>query len=116
MTNKQAVKNKEVVKAWLYGKWASNSRGTLKTDGWKLWSYNLTIGDTDGNNHKIIYPFTGKLKTADGKTGIEISRATAKHVRLAVTITEQTNGRVRFARSNFLKREYEKWKRKKVSD
>jgi len=40
------VRNDEVVSKWAQGQPAQNHRESLKTDGKKLYSYSLLIGDT----------------------------------------------------------------------
>jgi len=71
-----AVRNATVVAAWATGTTARNHRGSLSTDGGKLWSYGLQIGDTiDGVKVLLDY-------TANGRWGFQ-SQTTSCHVGLA---------------------------------
>jgi hypothetical protein len=64
--------NKEVCRAWAAGNVASNHTGTLITDGVKLFSYQLCIGESDVT--VIDYTATG---------GDFRSQTTSCHVNLA---------------------------------
>ena len=68
-----AVTNREVVRAWSMGVEARNHRNTLSTDGRKLFSYRLQIGDTH-ESKKILRDYT-----ASGKWGYK-SQTTSCHV------------------------------------
>ena len=51
--------NHEVVKHWLAGQAAENHKGTLRSDGDRLYSYNLIIGDTDHDfGLKVVRDYT----------------------------------------------------------
>ena len=71
-----AVRNHQVIEYWTRGKAASNHRGSLTTDGIKLWSYRLQIGDTLEDT-KIV-----RDHTAGGKWEYH-SQTTSCHVGLA---------------------------------
>jgi len=67
------MRNEQVVMAWLTGR--SASAGNLSTDGQKLWSYALMIGDrSDGLNRVWDYTASGRY----------ISQVTSRHVGLAI--------------------------------
>ena len=66
------MKNESVVSAWLAGHRASTAN--LSTDGQKLWSYNLLIGDCHNGGRRVFdYTASGKY----------ISQTTSCHVGLA---------------------------------
>ena len=72
------VKCEEVVESWGNSKPASNHRNSLRTDGLKLWSYELMIGDTcEETGVKVLRDYTAK-----GKWGKK-SQTTSCHVGLA---------------------------------
>ena len=51
--------NSEVVVAWEYGRTAENHRGSFSTDGKRLYSYALQIGDTcERTGKKILRDYT----------------------------------------------------------
>ena len=53
------VRNEQVVKSWIDGKSAKNHRDSLETDGNKLYSYALLIGDTcEVTKKKILRDYT----------------------------------------------------------
>lgn len=55
------VKNSEVIQAWVLGMPAKNHRGSLTTDGSRLWSYKLLIGDTCSDTSlKVVKDYTAK--------------------------------------------------------
>jgi len=67
------MRNEQVVMAWLTGR--SASAGNLSTDGQKLWSYALMIGDrSDGLNRVWDYTASGRY----------VSQTTSCHVGLAI--------------------------------
>jgi len=72
------MKNIQVINAWNKNKsaHANNGRGSLRTDGNRLWSYGLCIGRSDTEGNKIIFDFTAK----GGQT---VSNTTSQHVGLA---------------------------------
>ena len=73
-----AVRNREVVESWKNSAPASNHRKSLRTDGSKLWSYELMIGDTcKETGIKVLRDYT-----ANGKWGKK-SQTTSCHVGLA---------------------------------
>ena len=69
--------NREVVRAWKRGEAAKNHRYTLHTDGLKLYSYQLQIGDTTLDHLKVLRDYTAK-----SKWGFR-SQTTSCHVGLA---------------------------------
>ena len=71
--------NEMVIKYWNAGR--SGKAGSLSTDGVKLYSYNLMIGDNSGGT---IYDHT-----AGG--GSFYSQTTSKHVGLAVRLSPFAN-------------------------
>ena len=82
----QRVKNEEVVNCWKEGKSASNRRGSLTTDGNKLYSYYLLIGDTSPTTAvKVLKDFT-----ASGRYGFK-SQTTSCHVGLARRVADLIN-------------------------
>ena len=70
-------KNREVIRAWAAGQPARNHRNTLRTDGHKLFSYELQIGDSSGEDKYV------KCFTASGRYGFR-SQTTSCHVGLAL--------------------------------
>jgi len=69
------VTNYEVVENWSLGLSAENHRGSFHTDGYRLYSYQLLIGDTcPDSGDKIIRDYT-----ANGKWGYQ-SQTTSCHV------------------------------------
>lgn len=71
-------RNSEVVVAWEYGRAAENHRGSFSTDGKKLYSYKLQIGDTCSiTGKKILRDYT-----AGGRWDYH-SQTTSCHVGLA---------------------------------
>jgi hypothetical protein len=70
------MRNEQVVMAWLTGRSASTK--SLSTDGQKLWSYKLLIGDrSDGLNRVWDYTASGRY----------VSQMTSCHVGLAIRET-----------------------------
>ena len=70
------VTNSEVCVAWALGKPARNHRGSFWTDGKRIYSYELQIGDTSETNKKIVRDYTAK-----GSYGFQ-SMTTSQHVGL----------------------------------
>jgi len=69
------VRNHLVPQYWAKGKPASNHRGCFTTDGTKLYSYNLLIGDTcEKTGAKVLRDYT-----AQGRHGFQ-SMTTSCHV------------------------------------
>ena len=72
--------NDEVALFWKLSRPAENHRGSFWTDGLKLYSYDLQIGDTcPVTNTKILKSYTAK-----GSWGFK-SQTTSCHVGLAAT-------------------------------
>jgi len=69
-------RNAEVALCWAQGKPARNHNGTLITDGTRIYSYELQIGDTAENNKKVVKDYTAK-----GSYGFR-SMTTSQHVGL----------------------------------
>ena len=67
--------NTAVIDAWLRGQQGSSHTGNLSTDGQKLFSYRLCIGDTLGGE-KIALDYTASV-------GQFRSMTTSQHVGLA---------------------------------
>ena len=71
--------NDEVALFWKLGREAKNHRGSFWTDGMKLYSYELLIGDTcPVTNNKVLKSYTAK-----GTWGFR-SQTTSCHVGLAM--------------------------------
>lgn len=67
------MRNEQVVYAWLYGNVAAS--GNMTTDGVKLYSYNLLVGDrSDGQVRIWDYTASGKF----------VSQTTSCHIGLAL--------------------------------
>ena len=69
------VSNDEVAQAWLEDREAVSHTGTFSTDGKKIYSYELQIGDTS-DGKKIVRDYTAK-----GSYGFR-SQTTSCHVGL----------------------------------
>ena len=70
--------NREVASCWAADVPAVNHKGTLTTDGVRLWSYKLLIGDTcPETGVKVLRDYTAK-----GRHGYK-SQTTSCHVGLA---------------------------------
>lgn len=69
--------NEEVIRNWKHGR--PGKSYSLTTDGSKLFSYRLRIGDTLSKNRKIIWDYQGTH-----------SRTTTTHVRLAIRLLGTT--------------------------
>lgn len=76
------MKNKLVVENWQQSCSASNHRGSLWTDGQKLYSYKLQIGDTTPKGLKVLKDYT-----APGVHGFQ-SQTTSCHVNLAKRVAD----------------------------
>tara|TARA_R100001443_G_C3228493_1_gene147762 strand:+ start:133 stop:378 length:246 start_codon:yes stop_codon:yes gene_type:complete len=68
--------NVEVARLWSAGVAAENHRGSFHTDGQKLWSYGLLIGDT-ASGTKVV-----RDHTAGGRHDY-YSQTTSTHVGIA---------------------------------
>lgn len=71
------MNNRQVVRRWLNGEPGRSGNGNLHTDGKKLYSYKLIIGETDGVE-KIVHHYH-----RGGDCGF-ISQTTSCHVGLAL--------------------------------
>lgn len=69
--------NEQVVRAWAAGGRGSNGRGSLSTDGTRLLSYDLVIGDSR----------LGQVFNYTRGGGEYYSQTTSKHVGLALHIS-----------------------------
>lgn len=70
------VCNALVAEAWALGQEARNHNGTFYTDGKRIYSYGLQIGDTSETDKKIVRDYTAK-----GSYGFQ-SQTTSCHVGL----------------------------------
>ena len=70
------VGNDHVAKRWAMGKTARSHTGNLYTDGKKIYSYELQIGDTSDDGRKFVRDYT-----ANGSYGFR-SMTTSCHVGL----------------------------------
>ena len=68
------VVNSLVAEAWALGKPAKNHKGTFHTDGKKIYSYELQLGDTSEDGKKIVKDYT-----ANGSYGFR-TMTTSQHV------------------------------------
>ena len=68
------VSNKEVALAWVNGKPAVSHTGAFSTDGTRIFSYELQIGDTSESGKKFVRDYTAR-----GSYGFQ-SMTTSKHV------------------------------------
>ena len=68
------VTNSEVALAWAEGREATNHRGSFATDGEKIFSYSLQIGDTLLDGRKVVKDYTAR-----GSYGFK-SQTTSCHV------------------------------------
>ncbi len=74
----KAVKNREVARAWENKEEAVSHTRNFRTDGFKLWSYELLIGDTCAETGaRVLRDYTAK-----GRWGFK-SQTTSCHVGLA---------------------------------
>tara|TARA_B100000900_G_C20377389_1_gene633010 strand:+ start:504 stop:755 length:252 start_codon:yes stop_codon:yes gene_type:complete len=79
----QRRKNRSVIDNWKNGEPAMNHRGSFSTDGKKLWSYELMIGDTcTETNAKVVRDYT-----ASGRWGFQ-TQTTSCHVGLARVVAD----------------------------
>lgn len=69
------MRNVQVVEAWLQGKRGRSGNGVLRTDGLKLFSYKVVIGDSADDEQKVVYDYRGPNK---------IGLATTRHVFCAI--------------------------------
>jgi len=67
------VRNEVVVRRWAAGTEASNHQGSFRTDGKRLFSYELQIGDTT-DGIKVLRDYSAK-----GRHGFK-SMTTSQHV------------------------------------
>ena len=75
MTKDRRVRNHLVPEFWAKGKKAANHRHSFSTDGIRLYSYGLMIGDTcPDTGAKVLRDYTAK-----GKWGFQ-SQTTSCHV------------------------------------
>ncbi|OUW11052.1 MAG: hypothetical protein CBD26_03950 [Candidatus Pelagibacter sp. TMED166] len=65
---------REVGYYWADGEAAANNGAQFWTDGQKLYSYRLCIGDTASNGKKVLKDYT-----SNGKHGFQ-SMTTSKHI------------------------------------
>lgn len=68
------MRNVQVVEAWLQGKRGRSGNGVLRTDGQKLFSYKVVIGNSE-EEQKVVYDYRGPNK---------IGLATTRHVFCAI--------------------------------
>ena len=68
------VKNRSVAESWSRGQAANSHTGNFWTDGQKLYSYRLLIGDTSASGLKVLRNYT-----AQGSHGFS-SQTTSCHV------------------------------------
>ena len=78
----KVVKNSEVPSYWEKGIPARNSNGSFWTDGKRIYSYQLKIGERQGNT-LIVYNYM-----ANGG-GVFISTTTSKHVSYAKSVADK---------------------------
>ncbi len=76
------TRNCHVAECWAQGKPARNHRNTFHTDGVKIYSYCLQIGDTTSDGEKIVKDYTAR-----GTYGFE-SQTTSCHVGLIRNLPE----------------------------
>jgi len=70
------VCNSLVAEAWAQGKPARKHNGTFHTNGKRIYTYQLQIGDTSETNKKIVRDYTAK-----GSYGFQ-SQTTSCHIGL----------------------------------
>ena len=70
------VTNSEVCVAWAQGVPARNHNNSFSTDGKRIYSYDLQIGDTAEDNKKVVKDYT-----KNGSYGFR-SMTTSQHVGL----------------------------------
>lgn len=63
------MRNVKVVEAWLKGKRGRSGTGALRTDGQRLYSYKILIGETDPNGTRVVYDYRGP-----NKIGLTVTR------------------------------------------
>ena len=82
------MRNRDVVRAWREGRTASNHH--MKTDGEKLWSYNLVIGYTLRHHtpysQKVALDYTSERA---GHCSAFVSMTTSCHVGLAKRVADK---------------------------
>ena len=76
------VRTSEVARHWKCGEPAANGTGQFWTDGNKLYSYRLCIGDTDSKGQKWLKDYS-----ANGAHGFQ-SMTTSKHVGYARRVAD----------------------------
>ena len=69
-----ASTNYRVVRLWEKGRKGSNHKGTFRTDGKNLYSYNLKIGTTSKSGQKVLFDYSGPWG---------VSQTTSNHVGIA---------------------------------
>ena len=70
------MRNCHVVESWRIGQHAHS--GHMHTDGLRLFSYSLIIGNTDNYGKKVAFDYTGSCKPSHF-----VSMTTSMHVTLA---------------------------------
>jgi len=68
--------NSDVAESWKHGRPLKSWNGKMKTDGIKIWSYNLIIGDTV-EGKKVSYQYQAAVNTF-------VSPTTSQHVGLTM--------------------------------
>ena len=69
------VNNHQVPRAWAAGQPASSHTGNLWTDGQKIYSYSLCIGETMPNGDKLLHDYTaGGIKYYSQTTSCHVGR------------------------------------------
>lgn len=76
------MRNCDVAAAWQCGEVAAS--GHMHTDGLRLWSYGLIIGNTNDYGRKVVFDYTGSCKPNHF-----VSMTTSCHVGLAKQVADQ---------------------------
>lgn len=72
-----------VLRAWVAGKPATNARRTLATDGQRLYSYRVAIGNTlPLSGARIVYSYRAP-------SGAYLSQTTSRHVTMAACYADE---------------------------
>ena len=72
-----------VLSAWMAGKPASNARRTLATDGKRLYSYRVAIGNTlPLSGTRVVYSYRAP-------SGAYLSQTTSRHVTMAARYADE---------------------------
>ena len=77
-----AARNNAVIECWYDHDSAHNHRGSLRTDGKGLWSYELQIGDTTDDGRKVLKDYRA------GQSHGWRSQTTSCHVGLAARVAD----------------------------